>query len=71
MMNEGLRMYIIECKWNDSYVQGVFTFTQTLNEWMDEVKEKESKGEFWGEQSSWVNVKHLVETSLISKRFLV
>ena len=39
VMNEGLDIYRIEYKWNDAYVQGVFTCTHTLSlELMDESK---------------------------------
>ena len=36
VMKEGLSMYRIKCKWNDAYVQGVFTCTHnhtSMNEW--------------------------------------
>ena len=51
------------------YVKGVLTCTHThiLNEWINEVKECEWKGEFWGDQSLRVEMKCLVATSLPPK----
>ena len=57
-------------KWNEAYVQGMLTCTHTLTlEYMNEAKLSQ-EGEFWGEHSSWVEMKCLVATSLHSKSFL-
>ena len=41
-----------------------------MNEGMNEVKESEWKGDFWGEHSSWLEINCLVETSISSNSFL-
>ena len=80
MKNEGLIMYRIEFKWNDVLTcTHTYTHFQWMNEWVsewmnewmiNEVKECELKGEFWGDQPSWVEMKCLVAISFCSKRFL-